>query len=375
MSQYRRHHPRLADPEVAIVVPGDREAIATRVDDLSAGGARVRIGDSLPVGAELELELTDLAGESAQAVRLRARVVRLSKAGDSCELALEFVDRLEGSAMVLLALVERHRRHASPRLGDPPLFESEPSASSARRSARDPEGSPGSARAGSAVVEGRRSAAAVPAPARSEVAAGRASAGGGDERDELLARAERALREQIARAAEATAAVEALRAGLAAERALRATAERALVELQAEVSRLRFQPQPSREPGVEQGSPHGSEGGPGGLEREVGGGRLLGPEEVGSQVLFARHLRDGARLRPTERFARFEPVSRIDVQVHELASRARNLWQMRELAGRRVSEEEMVRVLWALFDRGLIQLEPADRGGRPPAAAGSGAAS
>jgi hypothetical protein len=92
---------------------------------------------------------------------------------------------------------------------------------------------------------------------------------------------------------------------------------------------------------------------------------LLGPEDIGSRVVFARHLREGARLRRTERFARFEPVSRLDIRVHEYARRANQLAEIRMLADRRVSEEDILRVLFTFFERGLLRIEPADERSAP----------
>ncbi|HVS16732.1 MAG TPA: hypothetical protein VMV46_22695, partial [Thermoanaerobaculia bacterium] len=102
------------------------------------------------------------------------------------------------------------------------------------------------------------------------------------------------------------------------------------------------------------------------------GRRPVGPDEIGSRVVFARHLREGARMLPTARFGRFEPVARVDVHVHELVTRARDLGQLRKLAHRRVSEEELVRVLYAFFERGLLHLEVAAHDEQPPSIAGSG---
>ncbi|HVS15466.1 MAG TPA: PilZ domain-containing protein, partial [Thermoanaerobaculia bacterium] len=214
MSRYRRHHPRIADPGVSLVMPGDREAIAAQVCDLSAGGARVQIGGTLPVGAELEVELDDLEASSEETLRLRARVVRLTAPGTSPELVLEFVDRLAGSAMRLLALVERQG-------GTTP----EPAATASAN-----ETPAGSAPAGSAAAASRGSSGSSPA---------RGGQTGGE-----LGLAEPGSRERAAAEAPGDrespfSEVATLRASLADERERRTTAERALAALQAELAQLR----------------------------------------------------------------------------------------------------------------------------------------
>jgi hypothetical protein len=254
---------------------------------------------------------------------------------------------------------------------------------------------------------------AAPAPLAAPAPVGSAR----DERERSHLEAQ--LSAQVERADRAEAALQALRADLVEEQERRLAAERTLVTLQSELSRARSErgelerlrreveelrvdprPAPPRERDLgalardeaERRSPAGpasdaeaaaARAGPqrteGSAERSAGervaaGGRvLLGPEDIRSRVVFARHLREGAKLRPTDRFARFEPVSRLDVRVHDYARRASELAQIRKLAARRVSEEEILRVLYTFFERGLLRLEPAGPSEVLPSASGSGA--
>jgi len=379
VSNYRRHHPRAADPTLILELPGDQGPLRAPVRDLSAGGARVRVSHTVPVGAELDVLLSDAATGEDGGLSLRARVLRIERDDGATDLALEFVDRVERSSSRLQSWVESLRRGGS----------------SAPRPGAETVEAP-------SIAHPQRAAVARPQEPE-PVVAGR---GGRAEEQRLGIHDE--LRVQIERADRAEAALQALRADLNDERERREAAERTLVGLQSELSRVRSErPELERlRREVEELRAPARESERDGLGRDAGGAAaevglvsnqrsrggedagcaapaaaedrqrvLLGPEEIRSRVVFARYLRDGAKLRPTDRFDRFEPVSRLDLRVHDFAKRASELAQIRKLAARRVSEEDLLRVLFTFFERGLLCLEPSGPADVVPLPSGSGAAS
>ncbi|HVS66614.1 MAG TPA: PilZ domain-containing protein [Thermoanaerobaculia bacterium] len=385
MSNYRRHYPRAADPSVILELPGDRGPLRAPIRDLSVGGARVRLSHTVPVGAELDVLLSpdvllsDAATGQDGDLSLRARVLRIQRDDGVTDLSLEFVDRVERSSSRLQSWVESLRRGGS---------------SAPRPNAETVELASITHQQPAAVAPPREPVPAV--SSRGERAEGR--------RLEI----QEELRAQVERADRAEASLQALRADLNDERERREAAERTLVGLQSELSRVRSErPELERlRREVEELRAPARESERDGLGRDAGGGvaevgfvsdqrspereaagcaapaaaqdgerALLGPEEIRSRVVFARYLRDGAKLRRTDRFDRFEPVSRLDLRVHDFAKRASELAQIRKLAARRVSEEDLLRVLFIFFERGLLHLEPSGPADDFPLPSGSDAAS
>jgi uncharacterized protein (TIGR02266 family) len=93
---------------------------------------------------------------------------------------------------------------------------------------------------------------------------------------------------------------------------------------------------------------------------EAGGVRE--PEErrnfisVSSVAELEEHLRNGAKLETTRRFNRLEPVSRTDILVSDWLKEAYSFAELRRLARGKMSEEELLQVVYAFYQRSLVRL-------------------